>query len=158
MVLPFLFCCCNWVSNVCVCKHTHTHTHLTYIYIYIYIVCTTAEHTHTHTYTYIHTYIHTYIQQQNRKVNTINTKHRPTLDTVPYISCPYCLFLRICLCGILRSELFHLYKWSFLNTFPHQNSVSNPRIAPRRRWKDYIKTDLQEVGYGGHGGNQYGSG
>jgi len=28
-------------------------------------------------------------------------------------------------------------------------SLSRPLGGPRRRWEDYIKMDLQEVGYGG---------
>jgi hypothetical protein len=33
-----------------------------------------------------------------------------------------------------------------------------PLERPRRRWEDNIKMDLQEVGWGGHGLDQSGSG
>jgi hypothetical protein len=33
--------------------------------------------------------------------------------------------------------------------FSTPNSVSNPRVLPRRRWKDNIKMNLQEVECGG---------
>ena len=33
-----------------------------------------------------------------------------------------------------------------------------PLVRPRRRWKDNIKMDLQEVGFGGYGLDRAGSG